>query len=131
MICAACRIEQDEREANPISPRRNPAAELRRLASPTAAATAMFFAHGARAVGRPESAGAMRRLGYYFGRLVYLLDAFEDYEKDWRQGEFNALRAAFGWTTESLTAEQRRRVAEGLLELRRRIANRISDASDP
>jgi len=117
---------QDEREANPISPRRNPAAELRRLASPTAAATAMFFAHGARAVGRPESAGAMRRLGYDFGRLVYFIDAFEDYEKDWRQGEFNALRAAFGWTTESLTAEQRRRVADGLLELRRRIANRIS-----
>ena len=117
---------QDEREAKPISPRRIPAAELRRLASPTAAATAMFFAHGARAVDRPESAGAMRRLGYDFGRLVYLLDAFEDYEKDWRQGEFNALRAAFGWTSEILTAEQRRRVEEGLLELRRRIASRIS-----
>src|SRR5262245_30954944 len=122
---------QDEREAGPISPRRNPAAELRRLASPTAAATAMFFAHGARAVGRPESAGAMWRLGYDFGRLVYLLDAFEDFEKDWRQGEFNALRAAFGWTTESLTAEQRRRVAEGLLELRRRIADRISTLPIP
>src|SRR5262247_1160666 len=117
---------QDEREASPISPRRNPAAALRRLASPTAAATSMFFTHGARAVGRPESAVTMRRLGYDFGRLVYLLDAFEDYEKDWRQGEFNALRAAFGWTTESLTAEQRRRVAEGLLELRRRIVNLIS-----
>jgi hypothetical protein len=60
-----------------------------------------------------------------------LLDAFEDYEKDWRQGEFNALRAAFGWATESLTAEQRRRVADGLLELRRRIANRISTLPIP
>jgi Family of unknown function (DUF5685) len=119
---------QDERESNPVSPRRSPAAALRRLASPTAAATAMFFAHGARAVGRqeaPEVAHAMRRLGYDFGRLVYLLDAFEDYEEDWRQGEFNALRAAFGWTAESLNAEQRRRVAEGLLELRRRIVSRI------
>jgi hypothetical protein len=128
---------QDEREANPISPRRNPAAALRRLASPTAAATAMFFAHGARAVGRPESpeapevAPAMRRLGYDFGRLVYLLDAFEDYEKDWRQGEFNALRAAFGWTTESLTPEQRRQAVDGLLELRRRIVNRISTLPIP
>jgi hypothetical protein len=122
---------QDEREANPVSPRRNPAAALRRLASPTAAATAMFFAHGARAVGGPEVAPAMRRLGYDFGRLVYLLDAFEDYEKDWRQGEFNALRAAFGWTTESLNAEQRRRVADGLLELRRRIVSRISTLPIP
>jgi hypothetical protein len=122
---------QDEREANPISSRRSPAAALRRLASPTAAATAMFFAHGARVIGRPEAPEApevvdvMRRLGYDFGRLVYLLDALEDYEEDWRQGEFNALRAAFGWTTESLTAEQRRRVTEWLLELRRRIVSRI------
>jgi uncharacterized protein DUF5685 len=125
---------QDEREANPNSPRRNPAASLRRLASPTAAATAMFFAHGARAVGRPEApdvAPAMRRLGYDFGRLVYLLDAFEDYEEDWRRGEFNALRAAFGWATESLTAEQRRQAVEGLLELRRRIVNRISTLPIP
>src|SRR5215813_4002484 len=43
------------------------------------------------------------------GRLVYLLVALEDYEKDWRGGEFNAFRAAFGWATESLTADQRRR----------------------
>jgi hypothetical protein len=94
----------------------------------------MFFAHGARAVGRPEGpevVNEMRRLGYDFGRLVYLLDAFEDYEKDWRQGEFNALRAAFGWTTESLTAEQRRQAVEGLLELRRRIVNRISTLPIP
>jgi hypothetical protein len=120
---------QDEREADPRSPRRCPSTALRRLASATAAATAMFFAHGARAIGRPEApevVNAMRRLGYDFGRLVYLLDAFEDYEKDWRQGEFNALRAAFGWTTESLTSEQRRQAAEWLLELRRRIVNRIS-----
>jgi len=125
---------QDEREAPPVSPRRNPAAALRRLASPTAAATAMFFAHGARAVGRPETpevAPAMRRLGYDFGRLIYLLDAFEDYEEDRRQGEFNALRAAFGWTTESLDAEQRRRVADWLLELRRRIVSRISTLPIP
>ena len=120
---------QDEREADSISLRRNPAAAMRRLASPTAAATAMFFAHGARAVGGPETpdvVAAMRRLGYDFGRLVYLLDAFEDYEKDSRNGEFNALRAAFGWTTERLTAEQRRHAAEGLMRLRDRIVNRIS-----
>jgi Family of unknown function (DUF5685) len=116
---------QDEREAYPMSPRRNPAAALRRLASPTAAATAMFFDQGARAIGRLEVVDAMRRLGYDFGRLVYLLDAFEDYEKDWRQGEFNALRATFGWTTKSLTSEQRRKAAEESLEIRRRLVNRI------
>ncbi|MBO0858599.1 MAG: hypothetical protein J2P21_09060 [Chloracidobacterium sp.] len=118
---------QDVREANPISPRRASTAALRRFASPTAAATALFFAHGARAIGGPETSeaapevvDAMRRLGYDFGRLVYLLDAFEDYEKDWRK------RAAFGWTTGSLTVEQRRQAAEWPLDLRRRIFNRIS-----
>jgi hypothetical protein len=130
---------QDEREASP-GRRRNPAAGLRRLASPTAAATAMFFAHGARAIGKtgaieatdaPDVVDAMRRLGYDFGRLVYLLDAFEDYEKDWRHGEFNALRAAFGWTAERLTAEQRRQAAECLLDLRGRIVNRISTLPIP
>jgi hypothetical protein len=124
---------QDEREIS-LAPRRNPAALLRRLASPTAAATAMFFAHGARAIGKPgapDVVDAMRRLGYDFGRLVYLLDAFEDYERDWRQGEFNALRAAFGWTTERLTAEQRRQSAEGLLDLHRRIVNRMSTLPIP
>jgi hypothetical protein len=97
----------------------------------------MFFAHGARGISKPEGpvgpvvVDTMRRLGYDFGRLVYLLDAFEDYEKDWRQGEFNALRAAFGWTTERLTAEQRRQAAERLLEIRRRIVNRISTLPIP
>src|SRR5215468_8533268 len=76
---------QDEREAAPSSPRRSPVAALRRLASPTAAATAMFFTHGARSLGRPEVAYTSWRLGYDFGRLVYLLDAFEDYEEDWRR----------------------------------------------
>jgi Family of unknown function (DUF5685) len=68
---------------------------------------------------------ASRRLGYDFGRLIYLLDAFDDYEKDWRKGEFNALRAAFGWTTERLTSEQRRQAQDALLEIRDRIVNRL------
>jgi Family of unknown function (DUF5685) len=122
---------QDEREAAPILQHRNPVAALRRLASPTAAATAMVFAHGARAVGRLEATDATRRLGYDFGRLIYLLDAFEDYEKDWRKEEFNALRAAFGWTTGRLTIEQRRQAQEVLLEIRGRIVNRISTLPIP
>ncbi|HEU0176708.1 MAG TPA: DUF5685 family protein [Blastocatellia bacterium] len=93
---------QDEREANPISPRRNPTAACGDWLLRPPWPRRCFFAHGARAVGRPEApdvVDAMRRLGYDFGKLVYLLDAFEDYEKDWREGEFNALRAAFGRRT--------------------------------
>jgi len=66
---------QREREANPKS--------LADLAEPTAAATAMVFAHGG-----PEE---LYRSGHRFGYLIYVLDAFEDSAKDARSGSFNAL----------------------------------------
>jgi hypothetical protein len=37
----------------------------------------------------------MEELGRAFGRLVYLLDAFEDFARDSSRGEFNAFRAAY------------------------------------
>jgi hypothetical protein len=64
------------------------------LSEPTAAVTGMVFQHGAATVGS-AAAETMRELGFAFGQLVYLLDALEDFEKDTRQKEFNALRAAF------------------------------------
>jgi hypothetical protein len=75
---------QAEREAN--------AASVDEVAYPTAHATALFFEHGATIAGRDELAPAMHALGKSFGELVYLLDAFEDFEKDLACGSFNALR---------------------------------------
>ena len=75
---------------------RDAAAILAGLGEPTAEATALFFGHAARIAGRLEAVPAMERLGRAFGALVYLLDAFEDYEKDGSRPEFNALRAAYG-----------------------------------
>jgi Family of unknown function (DUF5685) len=60
----------------------------------------LFFAHGVRLVGRADLQPAMRELGREFGRLIYLLDAFEDYERDARRGEFNAIRAAWALRTD-------------------------------
>jgi len=59
------------------------------VAEPTATATAMIFSHGARLVGREDLAGSMHRLGHSFGYLVYVLDAFEDRERDRESGDFN------------------------------------------
>jgi hypothetical protein len=67
---------QSEREARTIS--------IDDVAEPTARAAEMVFGHGA-----PELASIGRR----FGRLVYILDAFEDRAKDARSGDFNALLA--------------------------------------
>ncbi|HLK60909.1 MAG TPA: DUF5685 family protein [Chthonomonadaceae bacterium] len=69
------------------------------LSEPTGIVTGLVFRHGAETVGAPSEAQAqMERIGLAFGRLVYVLDAAEDYEQDVRKGEFNALRAAFDLT---------------------------------
>ena len=70
---------------------------LGEFSAPTAEATALFFAHGALVTHQaPEAAATLESLGRKFGELVYLLDAFEDYEKDLASGAFNAIRALGG-----------------------------------
>jgi hypothetical protein len=71
---------QSAREADPQS--------LADVAEPTAIATEMVFAHGARFAG---DSAALGRIGHRFGYLIYVLDAFEDLERDRRNGAFNAL----------------------------------------
>jgi hypothetical protein len=79
------------------------------LAEPTAAATAITLAHGARLAGRPDLAEDAGRLGHAFGRLVYLLDAFGDFERDARRGEFNAFRSGYGIDASELHGADRAR----------------------
>jgi hypothetical protein len=66
---------------------------------PTAVATALFFREGARFVGRGDVAAAMQRVGRHWGTLGYWLDAYEDFARDERSGEFNALSARYGRRT--------------------------------
>jgi hypothetical protein len=92
------------------------------LAEPTAAVTGMVFEYGAKTVGSPEGAETMRELGVAFGQLVYLLDALEDFEKDVKRSEFNALQTAFGITEPMLpdcyvaAAEERLRQISATVE---------------
>ena len=68
---------------------------LDEFAAPTAEATALFFAHGATVAGL-SCCGTLEALGRKFGELAYLIDAFEDFEKDAAAGAFNAIRATGG-----------------------------------
>ena len=98
--------EQDAREA---------AAEptLDYLAEPTAQATALFFRHGAVLLQLPAGVQTtLAALGRAFGRLVYTLDALEDYTQDVQRDEFNAFRAVYGWRENKLSKAQRA-IAEG------------------
>lgn len=69
------------------------AASLDEVMEPTRFATALVFSHGVRLAGRADRAGDAARLGARFGELVYLVDAFEDRERDARRGDFNPLLA--------------------------------------
>jgi hypothetical protein len=108
---------QESREAK--------AFDLEETAFPTAETTAVFLAEGARLVGKPEAQAAAREVGFAFGKLIYLVDAFEDYEKDFAENRFNAFRAAFGLTERKLTSENRRKIVSVLREAERETIEKI------
>ncbi len=98
--------EQDAREAT-AQP------TLDYLAEPTAQATALFFRHGAVLLQLPADVQTtLAQVGRAFGRLVYTLDALEDYAQDVQRDEFNAFRAVYGWREDKLSKAQRT-LAEG------------------
>lgn len=59
----------------------------------------------------------LRDFGYYFGRWIYLIDAFDDIEKDIRSGSFNPFVFRFGLTHEDVEKDT------SLLEQARLYAN--------
>lgn len=106
---------QQKREASVRAGGLNPSSVLTYLAEPTAVVTGEVFRHGARLVGAADAVQeTMYALGHAFGRLVYLLDAFEDDVQDARKGDFNAFQAAFGVWGVPLQAAQRAEAVEEL-----------------
>jgi hypothetical protein len=95
------------------------------LAFPTAQTTAIFFREGVKQIGKRELENLAFEIGFNFGKLVYLLDAFEDYEKDFRARQFNAFRAAFGLSEEKLTAETKRKIGVILRGVESEISSKI------
>jgi hypothetical protein len=97
------------------------------LSRPTAETTAIFFGAGARLIGKNEPENPASELGFNFGKLIYLLDAFEDYEKDFAKKQFNAIRAAFRLDEEKIPLEIKRKIVALLQESERAVAARISE----
>jgi hypothetical protein len=88
---------------------------LASVAEPTAQVTAGVFAHSASVVGADaETQQLMHELGFAFGTLVYLLDAYEDFATDGQRGEFNALRVAYQLSEPEMPEEVREVVLEQL-----------------
>jgi Family of unknown function (DUF5685) len=107
--------------------RENNQKNLDELAFPTAQTTAFFFREGVKQIGRNDLANQAFELGFSFGKLIYLLDAFEDYEKDFRTKQFNAFRAAFELKDARLTAESKRKITTILHEIESEIVEKIRE----
>src|SRR5215213_1726490 len=95
------------------------------LAFPTAQTTAVFFREGVKKAGKTGFTKLAFEIGFAFGKLIYLLDAFEDYEKDFRRRQFNAFRAAFDLREEKLTPESKRKITAILHAIEHDITEKI------
>ena len=97
---------QREAEATRTRTERTTKETLDLLSEATGTVTGLVFRHGAEHVGATiDSQEIMDRIGLAFGRLVYTLDALEDYEKDVRKGDFNAFQAVYDLTEATLSDE--------------------------
>ena len=100
---------------------------IENLAAPTAESTAIFFSEGAKLCGAKKLEKNVYKIGFDFGKLIYLIDALEDYDKDFRSRQFNAIRAAFGLTENKIAPDAKRKIAAILKELERKITDEISN----
>lgn len=89
-------VEQIERQLASQKQREAAAHSLEQLAEPTCFATAMICRSAARLAGRQDGEPFAESVGRRFGYLIYLLDAWEDFDRDARRGEFNAFRSMYG-----------------------------------
>jgi hypothetical protein len=103
-------FSQETREAKALISNESTDAILDSLAKPTAIATGLFCRHGARLVEQALHEQTLYTLGCHFGSIAYLIDAIEDYEKDLRNGDFNAIGAAYKIADAQLPVEIRKEV---------------------
>ena len=93
-------------------------------AEPTAFITAEVFKNGALYIERPDLAETASELGYQYGYLAYLLDAFEDVENDAFNGEFNPLLHFYNKEKTLLEAE-REEVRQALFSIQESVSTHL------
>ncbi len=111
--------KQNKLEA--VDPNKN----LDYFAKPTAETTAIFFAQGVKLIGKTDLKNLAYEIGFEFGKLIYLLDAFEDYENDFRTNQFNAIRKSFDLETDKITPDARRKLIATFNRIENNIIEKI------
>ncbi|KAA3623738.1 MAG: hypothetical protein DWQ02_24080 [Bacteroidetes bacterium] len=92
--------EQQIREKGKLS------AEFNFYSEPTAEVTAHFFKIGAEIMKNKEASAVMEDLGRQFGKIIYWLDACEDFIRDKKQKAFNGLQVISGNFPESKSIQK-------------------------
>jgi hypothetical protein len=118
-------IRQVELEQKSIVYTDNIEEHLLHYAAPTATITSELFALGGKLL---QNKSDLKALGLAFGQLIYILDAFEDYEKDVFEGVFNPL-ALFWPESRSLPSSALEQVRQLLLQLEQNINVHIGQLS--
>ena len=116
--------QQNEREQAP-SNYKSIEKSLDYYAEATAKITAYVFQQGGL---RLKHKTDLYQLGYSFGQLMYILDAFEDYEQDLFKGRFNPLAHPSSESL-SLHGTQLEQVRSIILSLESEIQNSIQELS--
>jgi len=116
--------QQNEREEQP-SIHKNIEDSLDYYAEATARITAYIFQQGGLLLNHETD---LYQLGYSFGQLIYVLDAFEDYEQDIFKGSFNPL-AQPSRKSEFLDTSQLEQVRSILLSIESKIQNSVQELS--
>lgn len=121
--------EQKKRERVLIESQFNKPAEplkfLDHLSEPTAQMTAIAFAHGAKFMNKSGIVDQLFKMGYELGKIVYILDAYEDFSKDVKRARFNALRTAYNITDKMLPQHIREDVLQQLDKFRENVSTII------
>ena len=102
--------EQRRREANQ-NPPEDAEAALSYFAEPSAHSSGLSMQQAAATIERPDKADQMYELGYRFGKLIYFLDALEDFDEDYEKQQFNAIRAAYRIIDRELPAACRQEIS--------------------
>lgn len=117
---------QKEREqSNKIL--KTPKETLEYFSESTNIITAISFQQGGLLVDKKIESENMYNLGYFFGKLIYIMDALEDFTKDYKEKNFNAIRKAYNINNQiEIDIETKEKVLDEILLLKENVIGEIN-----
>lgn len=97
----------------------------------TAIITGSAFENGAKVIGKTQYSYDMYKMGYCFGKLIYLIDAIEDYSKDIKNKTFNAVSKAFNVSSKELNFEITNNIINMIYDLKNEINSSLASLPIP